>query len=70
MLAPSFANSIGIESVLIPTGSFMIGSADDDPDAYSGENSAHIRLVLRPARRRLVLLREILPRRRPLRPHA
>jgi formylglycine-generating enzyme required for sulfatase activity len=70
MLAPSFANSIGMKFALIPAGSFMIGSADDDPDAYSDENSAHIRLVPRPVRRRLVLLREILPRRRPLRPHA
>jgi formylglycine-generating enzyme required for sulfatase activity len=40
-LAPSFTNSIDIEFVLIPAGTFMIGSPDSDAEATFDEKPAH-----------------------------
>jgi formylglycine-generating enzyme required for sulfatase activity len=34
-------NSIGMEFVMIPAGTFMMGSPDSDPDAYENEKPAH-----------------------------
>ena len=36
-----WTNSIGMEFVLIPAGTFMMGSPDSDPDAYHDEKPAH-----------------------------
>jgi hypothetical protein len=40
-LEPSFTNSIGMEFVLIPAGTFMMGSPDSDKEASSDERPAH-----------------------------
>ena len=37
----AFTNSIGMEFVLIPAGTFMMGSPDSDPDAHDYEKPAH-----------------------------
>ena len=38
---PSFTNSIGMEFVLIPAGTFMMGSLNRDTEAYGDEKPAH-----------------------------
>jgi formylglycine-generating enzyme required for sulfatase activity len=38
---PSFTNSIGMEFVLIPAGTFMMGSPDSDTEARNDEKPAH-----------------------------
>lgn len=35
-------NSIGMKLVLIPAGSFLMGSVDDDPDAFDNEKPRHL----------------------------
>jgi formylglycine-generating enzyme required for sulfatase activity len=40
-LEPTFANSIGMEFVLIPAGTFMMGSPDSDTEARDDEKPAH-----------------------------
>jgi formylglycine-generating enzyme required for sulfatase activity len=40
-LEPTFTNSIGMEFVLIPAGTFMMGSPDSDTDASHHEKPAH-----------------------------
>src|SRR5262249_3397290 len=40
-LEPSFTNSIGMEFVLIPAGTFMMGSPDSDKEAYNDEKPTH-----------------------------
>jgi formylglycine-generating enzyme required for sulfatase activity len=40
-LEPSFTKGIGMEFVLIPTGTFMMGSPDLDAEAYVSEKPAH-----------------------------
>jgi formylglycine-generating enzyme required for sulfatase activity len=40
-LESSFTNSIGMEFVLIPAGTFMMGSPDSDTKAWSAERPAH-----------------------------
>jgi formylglycine-generating enzyme required for sulfatase activity len=40
-LSPYCVNSLGMEFVLIPAGEFMMGSADDDPNAHDNEKPAH-----------------------------
>ncbi len=40
-LEPSFTNSIGMEFVLIPAGTFMMGSPDSDTEAHKNEKPAH-----------------------------
>jgi formylglycine-generating enzyme required for sulfatase activity len=40
-LEPTFTNSIGIEFVLIPAGTFMMGSPDSDAEASDNEKPAH-----------------------------
>jgi formylglycine-generating enzyme required for sulfatase activity len=40
-LDPSFTNSIGMEFVLIPAGTFIMGSPDSDAEAQSDEKPAH-----------------------------
>jgi hypothetical protein len=40
-LEPSFTNSIGMEFVLIPAGTFMMGSPDSDVEALDREKPAH-----------------------------
>ena len=37
----TFTNSIGMEFILIPAGTFMMGSLDSDPHALSDEKPAH-----------------------------
>jgi hypothetical protein len=42
-LPPAFANSIGVEFVLIPAGEFLMGSDEEkDPDAYDDETPHHL----------------------------
>ena len=40
-LEPTFTNSIGMEFVLIPAGTFMMGSPDSDAGAFDREKPAH-----------------------------
>jgi formylglycine-generating enzyme required for sulfatase activity len=40
-LEPSFTNSIGMEFVLIPAGTFMMGSPESDTEARNDEKPAH-----------------------------
>jgi formylglycine-generating enzyme required for sulfatase activity len=40
-LEPSFTNSIGMEFVLIPAGTFMMGSPDSDTAVWPAEKPAH-----------------------------
>src|SRR5262249_11934036 len=40
-LEPSFTNSIGMEFVLIPAGTFLMGSPDSDAEASDDEKPAH-----------------------------
>ena len=40
-LEPTFSNSIGMEFVLIPAGTFMMGSPDSDTEARDDEKPAH-----------------------------
>ena len=39
---------IGMELVLIPTGTFMIGSPDSDAEAFDNEKPAHRVTILQP----------------------
>src|SRR5262249_34257958 len=39
--SPSFTNSIGMEFVWVPAGTFIMGSPDLDREAYSNEKPAH-----------------------------
>jgi formylglycine-generating enzyme required for sulfatase activity len=48
MLEPFFTNSIGMEFILIPAGSFMMGSADSDPDPWCNEKPAHKVTISKP----------------------
>jgi formylglycine-generating enzyme required for sulfatase activity len=41
VLEPTFTNSIGMEFVLIPAGTFMMGSPDSDTEAHDNEKPAH-----------------------------
>ena len=41
LAATSWTNSIGMEFVLIPAGTFRMGSPDSDTEAYSDERPAH-----------------------------
>jgi formylglycine-generating enzyme required for sulfatase activity len=46
--SPAHTNSIDMEFVMIPAGSFMMGSADDDKDAWSVEKPAHKVTISKP----------------------
>ena len=48
ILEPSFINSIGMEFVLIPNGTFMMGAHDSDADADKDEKPAHRVTISRP----------------------
>jgi formylglycine-generating enzyme required for sulfatase activity len=48
MLYPSFTNSIGMEFIPIPPGSFTMGSADDDTIAYDNEKPLHAVNISKP----------------------
>src|SRR5262249_44671931 len=47
-LEPSFTNSIGIEFLLIPAGTFMMGSPDSDAEALDEEKPAHRVTITQP----------------------
>lgn len=47
-LESSFTNSIGMEFVLIPAGSFTMGSPDSDAEAFDREKSAHVVTISQP----------------------
>ncbi len=46
--APDFTNTIGMEFVLIPAGSFMMGSPDTDVEASPDERPAHCVMITQP----------------------
>jgi formylglycine-generating enzyme required for sulfatase activity len=47
-LEPTFTNSIGMEFVLIPAGTFMMGSPDSDTEAWSNEKPIHRVTISKP----------------------
>jgi formylglycine-generating enzyme required for sulfatase activity len=47
---PADTNSIGMEFVMIPAGSFLMGARDHDPDAYPFEKPQHQVAISRPFR--------------------
>jgi formylglycine-generating enzyme required for sulfatase activity len=47
-LEPTFTNSVGMEFVLIPKGTFMMGSPDSDTETLSNERPAHRVTITQP----------------------
>jgi formylglycine-generating enzyme required for sulfatase activity len=47
-MAVGLTNSIGMEFVLIPAGTFMMGSPDSDAEAYDDERPAHQVIISQP----------------------
>jgi formylglycine-generating enzyme required for sulfatase activity len=47
-LEPVLTNSIGMEFVLIPAGTFMMGAPDSDAEAYDEEKPAHRVSIIQP----------------------
>src|SRR3954471_15897371 len=45
---PTYTNSVGMEFVLIPAGTFLMGSADDDRETAANERPRHPVTITKP----------------------
>src|SRR3954467_9413557 len=45
---PTYTNSVGMEFVLIPAGTFLMGSADDDRETAANEKPRHPVTITKP----------------------